>query len=121
MAKTDFKTIDEYIATFPQATQAILEQVRQAIIEAVPGVEEVISYQLPAFKYNGFVMYVGAYTNHISVSSSPPTFEVFKDELKAYKVSKSAVQFPYDTPIPVELIKKMAAYRANENTKNKQG
>src|SRR5688572_15195208 len=110
MAKTDFKSVDEYIATFPKETQVILKKVRQAILKAVPDAEEVISYQLPAYKYHGFVMYFGAYTNHFSVSSPPPTFEIFKNELKEYKVSKSAVQFPYNKPVPVELIGKMAKY-----------
>lgn len=115
MAKTDFKTIDEYIATFSPDIQKILQLVRQTIHEAVPEAEEVISYQLPAFKYHGFILYFGAYKNHFSISSPPPTFEVFKDELSAYTVSKSAVQFPYDKPVPVQLIKKIAKYRAEQN------
>jgi uncharacterized protein YdhG (YjbR/CyaY superfamily) len=119
MAQIDFKTIDEYISTFPQSIQVILEQVRRAIIKAVPDVEEVISYQMPAFKYKGFVMYFGGYKNHFSISSPPPTFEVFKDELKSYKVSKSAVQFPYNEPVPSELIGRIAKYRAGENSKKK--
>ena len=117
MAKTDFKTIDEYIATFPKEVQVVLETVRQTIHKAVPEAEEVISYQIPAFKYHGFVLFFSAYTNHFSISSPPPTFEVFKDELKAYKVSKSAVQIPYEQPIPVELITKIAKYRAEANVK----
>lgn len=119
MAKTDFRTIDEYIATFPKEIQMILQQVRQAINSAVPDAEEVISYQIPAFKHNGFILYFGGYTNHFSISSPPPTFEVFKNELKPYKVSKSAVQFPYNQPIPVELISKIAKYKADQNTKKK--
>jgi uncharacterized protein YdhG (YjbR/CyaY superfamily) len=117
MAKTDFKSVDEYIATFPQDVQTILKSVRQAVLKAVPEAEEVISYQLPAYKYHGFVLYFGGYTKHFSISSPPPTFEVFKEELASYKVSKSAVQFPYDQPVPTELIGKIARYRADENSK----
>ncbi len=117
MAKTDFKSIDEYIATFPEEVQSVLETVRQAIHNAVPEAEEVISYQIPAFKYHGFVLYFAAYTNHFSISSPPPTFQIFEKELKPYKVSKSAVQFPYAQPVPVELIGRIAKYRAEENAK----
>ena len=117
MAKTDFKSIDEYIATFPKNVQKILETVRRTINEAVPESEEVISYQIPAFKYHGFILYFGGYTNHFSISSPPPTFEIFKKELEPYKVSKSAVQFPYNKPIPLKLISDIARYRAQENLK----
>ena len=54
MAKTDFKTVDEYIQTFPQNVQAILQQVRETIQKAVPEAEETNSYQIPAFKYHGW-------------------------------------------------------------------
>lgn len=117
MAKTDYKTIDEYINTFPTKAKVTLETVRKTIQQAVPEAEEVISYQIPAFKYHGFVLYFAAYTNHFSISSPPPTFEIFKDELRAYKVSKSVFQVPYDQPIPVDLISKIAKYRASENIK----
>ena len=117
MAKTDFKSIDEYIATFPEDIQEILESVRQAVKRAVPEAEEVISYQLPAFKYHGFILYYGGYAKHFSISAEPPAFEVFKTELAPYKVSKSAVQFPYDKPIPFDLIGQIAKYRADKNLK----
>lgn len=120
MAKTDFKSIDEYIETFPEDIQVILKKVRQIVHSAVPEAEEVISYQLPAFKYHGFILYFGAYTNHFSISAPPPTFEVFKKELEGYEVSKSAVKFPYEKPVPVELISEIAKYRAKKNLENEQ-
>lgn len=117
MAKTDFKSIDEYIATFPADVQNILEQYRQIIHKAVPEAEEVISYQIPCFNLNGPILYFCAFKNHMSVSAPPPTMEVFKDELKDYKTSVSVFQIPYDQPIPSELITKMAKWRAEENAK----
>ncbi len=120
MAKTDFQSVDEYIAGFPEETQAVLEQVRRAILDAVPDAEEVISYQLPAYKKDGFILYFGGYAKHLSISAQPPAFEVFAEELSPYKVSKSAVQFPYDQPIPFELIGKIAKYRADENAAKKK-
>lgn len=117
MAKTDFKTIDEYIATFPAEVQAILQQVRQTIKAAVPAAEEVISYQIPAFTYHGWLLYFSAYKHHFSISCPPPfaVFEAFKAELASYKQSKSAVQFPLDQPVPVDLLYRMAQFQARVN------
>jgi uncharacterized protein YdhG (YjbR/CyaY superfamily) len=122
MAKTDFKAPDEYIRTLPANVQEILRQVRQAIQEGVPEAEEVISYQIPAFKYHGWVFYVSAYAKHFSLSCPPDgTFrEVFKNDLAKYKQSKSAIQFPLNEPAPLELIKKMSAFRAKENLERAQ-
>jgi uncharacterized protein YdhG (YjbR/CyaY superfamily) len=117
VAKTDFKSIDEYIGTFPEDVQETLERIRATIREAVPEAEEVISYQIPAFKYHGYIFYFSAYANHYALSCPPPwtIFEVFKEELAPYKLSKSTIQFPKSQPVPFELIGKMSKYRANEN------
>lgn len=118
MAKTDFKDADEYIATFPEATQQVLRQVRAAILKGVPDAEEVISYQIPAVKSGGqWVLYYSAYPKHFSLSCSPPfaAFTAFKDELAGYKQSKSAVQFPLDQPVPAKLITAMAKFQVKAN------
>ena len=117
MAKTDFKNVDEYIATFPKNVQAVLEQIRQTIQKAVPDAEEVISYQIPAYKFHGWVLYFSAYTQHFSLSCPPPftIFTEFKEELSLYEVSKSAIKFPLDQPVPVKLIRQIAQFRAKEN------
>jgi len=117
MAKTDFRSVDEYIATFPTEVQKILEEIRGIIREAIPEAKEVISYQIPCYDNSGPIVYFSAFTNHISVAAPPPTIEVFKDELTAYKTSKSVFQIPYDQPIPKELITKMAKWREAENLK----
>ena len=68
MAKTDYQSIDEYIAAHDATEQKVLQKMRETIRKAVPEAEEVISYQVPAFKYNGWIFYFGAYTNHYSIS-----------------------------------------------------
>ncbi len=122
MAKTDFKTIDEYIETFPKEIQEILQTVRRTINEAVPGAEEVISYQIPAIKFHGWIFYFSAYKSHYSLSCPPPfaAFTKFKKELSRYKQSKSVVQFPLDEPVPVSLIRDMAKHQASENVKREK-
>ena len=63
--KTQYKTIDEYIKTFPVDIQGILEKMKQTIREAAPEAIETISYQMPTFKLNGNLVYFAAFKNHI--------------------------------------------------------
>lgn len=117
-----FETAEEYINSFPKDVQKVLKQVRKAIADAVPGAEEVISYNIPAFKKHGWVFYYSAYTSHFSLSCPPPwtIFEEFKKELARYHLSKSTIQFPLDEPVPVKLIAAMAKFRAKENVEKKK-
>jgi len=117
MAKTDFKTVDEYIRSQPGAVQAILEQVRSAIREAIPEAEEVISYQIPAFKLHERrpVLYFAGWKEHYSLyPAGTRLVEAFKDELAPYQVSKGTIRFPLSEPVPVKLIERIAKFRAKE-------
>ena len=115
--KTNFQNVNEYIGSFPEEVQPALEQIRQAIKKAVPGAEEVISHQIPAFKYNGWQVYFSACEEHFSVTFPPPftVFEVFRKELLPYELSKTTVQFPVNEQVPMELISGMVSFRAQEN------
>ena len=114
-SKKVFKTIDEYIATFPKNVQNILEELRRAIRESAPEAEEVISYRMPAFKLNGILVWFAAFKNHIGFYPKTSAIEAFKEELSDYEVSKGTVRFPLDKSIPFDLVKKMVKYRAKEN------
>ncbi len=115
MAKTDFRTIDDYLATRSDEERTVLSQMQAAILSAVPEAEPVISYQLPAYRADGWIFYISAFTNHYTLSCPPPFFEGFREELAAYAVSKSAVRFPKDRPVPYELISTMANVKARIN------
>ena len=114
MAKTDFKTVEEYLATFPCLVQEALRAVRLAIREAVPEAEEVISYQMPAYRLNGWLVYFGGFKKHYSLFAihSDALVEAFTDELSGYKIAKGTIQFPLDRPVPVDLIRRMVRHRA---------
>jgi uncharacterized protein YdhG (YjbR/CyaY superfamily) len=109
--------IDKYISGFSEATQKLLNQLRETIIKAAPEAEEVISYQMPAFKYYGILVYFAAYKNHIGFYPTASGIANFKDELSIYKSSKGAVQFPLDQNLPIELITKIVEFRVKENLK----
>jgi len=107
--------IDAYHQKFPQEIQKILEQLREIIVHAVSEPEEVISYQMPAFKKNGILVYYAAYKNHIGFYPTSEGIEAFKSELHDFKWSKGAIQFPIDRPLPEELITKIVKFKANAN------
>jgi uncharacterized protein YdhG (YjbR/CyaY superfamily) len=114
-SKKEFTTVDEYIATFPKNEQAILQEMRQVVKEAAPEAEEVISYQMPAYKQNGIVVYFAAFTNHIGFFPTASGIEAFKEKLTDFKISKGTIQFPIDKPIPMELVKEIVRFRVKEN------
>jgi len=107
--------IKDYIVSFPLETQILLEQIRTTIKEAVPGASEVISYQMPAFKLNGMLVWYAAHTRHIGFYPGASGIAAFKDELSIYKGAKGSVQFPLDKPLPIDLITEIVKYRVNEN------
>lgn len=110
-----FTTVDEYISTFPQEVRQILEKLRQTIIKAAPKAEEVISYNMPAFKLNGMLVYYAGYKKHIGFYPTNSGITEFADELTEYKNSKGAIQFPLDKPLPIGLITKIVKFRIMEN------
>ncbi len=115
-----YDTIDEYISTFPEDVREILEKVRRTIHEEVPEATEAISYQMPAFKLNGTLVWFAALKNHIGFYPTPAGIEAFAKEMAPYRSTKGAVQFPLDKPIPYGLIKKVVRFRAKQNLAEKK-
>ena len=117
--KIEIKTIDAYMAQFPADIQDKLSAVRQTIKQAVPDATEKISYGMPTFYLKKNIVHFAAFKNHIGFYPAPQGIEAFADDLSSYKSSKGAVQFPLNKPLPLELISRIAAYRAEENRKLK--
>lgn len=113
--KKEFRTIDEYIAGFPQNVQEILNGLRTVIKSAAPQAGEKISYGMPTFALEGNLVHFAAYRNHVGFYPTPSGIAHFQQELSAYKTSKGAVQFPIDHPIPYDLVRRMVAFRVQEN------
>jgi len=111
-----YETIEEYIGTFPEDVQAILQKMRQTIREAALGAVEAISYQMPTFKLNGRnLVHFAAFKSHIGFYPIPSGIEAFKEELSPYKQGKGSVQFPLDKPIPYDMVERIVKYRVKEN------
>jgi uncharacterized protein YdhG (YjbR/CyaY superfamily) len=116
--KTNKKTlneIDTYISILPLKTQKRLSEIRLLIKQAAPAAEEIISYQMPAYKLHGMLVYFAGYKNHIGFYPTASGIKQFELEIVAYKHSKGAVQFPINEPIPAELVTRIVAFRIKEN------
>ena len=112
---TTFKTVDEYFSTFPKNVKNILTELRKTIKLAAPEAEELISYNMPAFKLNGILVYYAAYKKHIGFYPTSSGIEAFKNELTGYKWANGSIQFPLDKPLPLELIIKIVIFRVAKN------
>lgn len=106
-------TINEFLINVPNSQKAELERIRRVVRESVPEAEEVFSYGIPGFKYNGkYLVGFCAYKDHLSLfPTSRPIMEL-RDKLKRYKLAKGTIQFTLDNPIPDELIKEIVLSRA---------
>ena len=114
--KRQFRTIDEYIESFPEDVQSILEKIRQTIRKAAPEAVETISYGMPTFNLsNRYLVYLAAWKNHIGLYPMPSGDEALLKELSPYKGAKSSVRFPIGKPIPYDLVRKIVIVRMKED------
>lgn len=104
------KTIDEYIAAQPENVRPILNQIRDKLREALPDAEERISWSMPTYRGKYNIIHFAAHKKHIGLYPGDKAIEHFSDRLAEYKTSKGAVQFPYDKPIPLDLIAEIAKW-----------
>ena len=105
------ETIDAYIAAFPASVQKRLQQVRRAVVAAAPKATPAISYGMPAFVLNGNRIYFAAFKKHIGLYPGPAAILEFKEALAGFHTSKGTIQFPFDAPLPLPLIKKIVRFR----------
>jgi len=110
-----YSTVDEYIALAEPKVRKALKDIRKTIKTTAPKAEEVISYQIPGYKYHGMLVFFAAWKDHISLYPAPWSADSLKKEMSVYKGSKGTIKFPIDEPMPLALIKKMVKYRVKEN------
>ena len=116
MAAAKFKTIDEYIDSFPEKVQEVLQTLRRTIKEEVPQATETIKYGMPTFVFHGNLVYFGAWKRHIGFYPITGEMEENIEELAEYKTSgKGTIQFPYSKPLPLPLIREIVQFRVKEH------
>jgi len=119
MAKTNFQSIDEYIAACPEESQAYMQQIRKLIHSLVPDAREKISYQIACFELNGKnLIHFAGWKKHVSLYPIPAGSEAFNKEIAKYADGRGTVKFPLDKPLPMKLIEKAVKYRLADHLKN---
>jgi uncharacterized protein YdhG (YjbR/CyaY superfamily) len=115
------RNVDEYFAGVPEPARSKLHQMRAAIRSAVPPeATEAISYRIPAFKYNGPLLWYAAFSDHCSLFPTAAVIAAFEKELKRYTTSKGTIHFPVDKPLPATLIRKLVRARVAQKVPKKQ-
>lgn len=108
-----YMNVDEYINCFDGIVKEKLNEMRDIIKSVAIDAEEVISYNMPAYKLNKVLVYFAANKNHIGFYPTPAAIVQFKEDLNEYKTSKGAIQFQLDESLPIELIKKIVKFRVD--------
>ena len=114
-AKVVPETVDQYIAAFPADVKKRMQQLRKTIKAGAPKADELISYQMPGYKYFGMLVYFAGYKNHIGFYPGAGGVLEFYKELSSFKSAKGSVQFPHDRPIPYDIISKIVKFRVKQN------
>ena len=109
-------SVDEYLRAQEEPKRSTLEALRRTILEIVPEAEQVISYGLPAFRVRGqTIAGFGAFKDHLSyLPFSGSVLGQLSDELAGYTMTKSALHFPVDSPLPKALVEKLIEVRLSE-------
>jgi uncharacterized protein YdhG (YjbR/CyaY superfamily) len=114
------KNVDEYLAGVPEPARSTLKKLRAVIRSAVPPeATEAISYGIPVFRYKGSLVWFAGFSDHCSLFPTASVIREFKNELKAYEISKGTIRFPVDKPLPAALVKKMVKARVAQNEQKK--
>jgi uncharacterized protein YdhG (YjbR/CyaY superfamily) len=111
-------TVDEYIAAAPEQAQDKLRELRALLKEVAPQATETIKWGYPVLEEKRILFSYAAFKSHINFMPTGPALKQFKKELAAYATGQDTLQLPYDKPLPKELIRKIAAYRAKEVREN---
>jgi uncharacterized protein YdhG (YjbR/CyaY superfamily) len=106
------RTVDEYLARLPEPSRSALVRIRAVIRSVVPqDATETISYGIPAFKYNGTLVWFAAFSKHCSLFPGASVIHDFKEELRGFATSKGTIHFTAAKPLPATLVKKLVKAR----------
>jgi uncharacterized protein YdhG (YjbR/CyaY superfamily) len=109
------KDVDSYIASFPKDQQALLKKVRRTIRAAAPKAAEVISYNIPAYRQNGMLVYFAGFKNHIGLYPPVRGNAALGKAAAKYAGPKGNLKFPYDAPLPLALVTRIVRHNVKQN------
>lgn len=114
-AKVTYESIDAYIAASPPAVQPVLRKIRGLIRQIAPDAQETISYQMPAFRQHGILLYFAAFKQHIGLYPPVRGDTRLEKAVAPYAGDKGNLRFPLDQPIPFALIERIARFRVKQD------
>ncbi len=117
---TYFKSVDEYVKSFPKETAVRLKTIREIIKKNAPKAIEAISYNIPAYKLNGILVYFAGYERHIGIYPYRDSMKLTKAESAKYRSGKGTLRFPHNEELPVVLIERMVKARVKEQMAKKK-
>jgi len=109
------KDVDSYIAAFPKDHEALLKKVQRSIRAAAPKATEVISYNIPAYRQNGMLVYFAGFKHHIGLYPPVRGNAALEKAAAKYAGPKGNLQFPYDEPLPLALITRIVRHKVKQN------
>jgi uncharacterized protein YdhG (YjbR/CyaY superfamily) len=118
MTKLKPSTVTEYIDSAPSEAREKLNEIRAILKKAAPNATETIKWGTPVYEEKRILFSFSAFKSHLNFMPTHPALEQFKDELADYKTGKDTIQFPYDKPLPVQLIRKIAEFRVKDVREN---
>lgn len=110
--------VDEYINTAPDYAREKLNEIRLLLKSVAPKASEELKWRQPVFIEKRILFAYSAFKNHLTFMPTKPSLEPFKDKLSSLKTGKHTIRFPYDKPLPKELIKKIALFRYKDVMEN---
>jgi len=113
--KTKPTTVTEYINTAPKEARQKLREMRATVRAAAPGAAEGLKWSMPAYSYRRILVTFAAFKHHIGFYPTPPAVKAFAKQLSGYKTASGSIQFPLDKPLPLDLIRKITAFRVRES------
>jgi uncharacterized protein YdhG (YjbR/CyaY superfamily) len=109
------RDIDSYIATFPKDIRTLLLSVRRTIRAAAPKATEVISYNIPAFKQHGMLVYFAGFKSHLGLYPPVRGNAALQRAVAKYAGPKGNLRFLYEDPLPLALIARIVRHRVKED------
>jgi len=113
--KTKPTTVTEYINAAPKEARQKLREMRATVRAAAPGAAEGLKWSMPAYSYRRILVTFAAFKHHIGFYPTPPAVKAFAKQLSGYKTASGSIQFPLDKPLPLDLIRKITAFRVKES------
>jgi uncharacterized protein YdhG (YjbR/CyaY superfamily) len=113
--KTKPATVTEYINAAPKEARPKLREMRATVRAAAPGAAEGLKWSMPAYSYRRILVTFAAFKHHIGFYPTPSAIKAFAKQLSGYKIATGSIQFPLDKPLPLDLIRKITAFRVRES------